>query len=589
MSLFRYTFILLLLIVIHSCSGLQDDPSFTQEEFQDHLSFLASDSLKGRYPGTPEDRVLAEYIVNEYRGAGLKILADDGLQVFEITTDLSLGDSNWFRAETTEALLEEEFIPAGFSANGGASAPVVFAGYGHVSKSDQFICNDYENVDVSGKWVLVLDQLPDFIQEKEEDEYPGSRDKAMLAADHQASGLIIIRNKDEKLPELEKGAAPVRIPVIFISRTLGEKLMQQAGLDLRVLESGIGKEQMPVVRDPGLNLSAHVQLVEERSKTFNTLALLEGSDEQLRNELIVVGAHHDHLGMGGLNTSSRQPDTVAVHFGADDNASGVAMVLEIAEYIAALEEGPRRSMLFMTFGAEEQGLIGSKYYTRNPVMPLDQTYMMLNMDMVGRLNEDTRLQIGGTGTAAEFSRLLEGMGGKDSFKLALSEEGFGPSDHSAFYAKDIPVLFFSTGAHPDYHTPRDNVEGINARGMVLIGETISGFLLELANRDSALTFTEAGPKERKGRRYADMKATLGIMPDIAADPDYQGMRIEFVTPGKPASRAGLKKGDIIRAIEGETVQNVYDYMYRMKNYRPGQQIIVTVMRDKERIDFLVEL
>lgn len=589
MKFFLSIVLLSALLIMPGCKSMQDNPSITAAEIEAHLAFLASDSLKGRYPGTSEDQILVDYIIDEYQRTGLSLLAENGLQPFEIVMDLRFGDSLWFRAGTLEAILEKDFVPAGFSASKDAAAPLVFAGFGHVDPSAQDPWDDYKDLDIYGSWVLVLDDLPDFLQDSGDENYLDDRNRAMVAADRGASGLVIILGAEKSLPELEKEAAPVNIPVIYITRSLGISIFQEAGQDLRVLEKRLIQERKSSGMELGMELSARVELVEETSTTCNTMALLEGSDEQRKDEIIVLGAHHDHLGMGGFRSSSRQPDTSAVHYGADDNASGVSLVLEISEYLAALDPAPRRSILFMTFGAEEQGLYGSKYYTQNPAFPLDQTYAMLNMDMVGRLNEDARLQIGGVGTAKEFNALLDGFSQKDSFKLARSSEGFGPSDHAAFYAQDIPVLFFSTGAHSDYHTPRDNIEGINTTGMVRIGEALSVFVTELANRDSALTFTEAGPKERTGRRYADMKATLGIMPDITADPDYDGMRIEFVTPGKPASRAGLKKGDIIQAIEGEAIGNVYDYMYRMKNYRSGQQIIVRVSRDEESLDFLVEL
>jgi hypothetical protein len=290
--------------------------------------------------------------------------------------------------------------------------------------------------------------------------------------------------------------------------------------------------------------------------------------------------------MGGPGSSSRQPDTVAVHYGADDNASGVAAVLEVAEWLVS--ESPERTVLFTTFGAEEMGLVGSKYFAENPPVDLASVQVMINMDMVGRLNEQRQLQIGGVGTSPGFTTLLDSVNQQYGFNLKFSNEGYGPSDHAAFYAHDIPVLFISTGGHPDYHTPSDNPEGINMEGAREVMQFVADLAVVLANKKERIAFTEAGPKVQGSSRGRRGGITLGLMPDVTYDGN-DGMPVMFVTEGKPAAVGGVQKGDVIVAIEGKSVGNVYDYMSRLDQLKEGMSIIVTVRRSEEMVDLVVRL
>jgi hypothetical protein len=291
--------------------------------------------------------------------------------------------------------------------------------------------------------------------------------------------------------------------------------------------------------------------------------------------------------MGGEGSSSRNPDTLAVHNGADDNASGVAALIEIAEKISNTPGGASHSFLFIAFGAEEMGLLGSKHYLDNPVLPLDSTLFMLNLDMVGRM-KDRQLLVGGIGTASEFRAIVESSGTEDSLVLELMEEGYGASDHSSFYSRSLPVLFVTTGGHTDYHTPDDDVDFLNLEGMISTSSFITNVIARIDKMDSELNFQEAGPfsqySPRKKRRIA-----LGIMPDFTDTDDKNGMRVDIVYPGQPAHVGGMKKGDHITAIEGLPVNGIYDYMFRLSKIMKGQVIIVTVKRGEQEIDLLVQL
>jgi hypothetical protein len=329
-----------------------------------------------------------------------------------------------------------------------------------------------------------------------------------------------------------------------------------------------------------------VDLQPKKMVTSNVIATLKGSDPSLNEEYVIIGAHHDHLGMGGPGTSSRAPDTIAVHYGADDNASGVAGVLEISEVMSVA--APARSLVFATFGAEEMGLVGSKYLSENPPVDLDAVQAMINLDMIGRLNEDRQLQVGGIGTSPGFRDLLDSINGHFGFRLKYSNEGYGPSDHASFYAKDVPVIFISTGAHPDYHTPGDHLSAINLAGSQEVMLFAAEVATALANQRERIAFAEAGPKVRGSSRSLRGGITLGLMPDVTYD-GSDGMPVMFVTEGKPAAVGGIQKGDIIVSIEGKNVGNVYDYMSRLEQLKEGMDIVVTVKRDEDLLDLVIRI
>jgi Zn-dependent M28 family amino/carboxypeptidase len=318
--------------------------------------------------------------------------------------------------------------------------------------------------------------------------------------------------------------------------------------------------------------------------TRNVVGMVAGTDPKLSEEYIFVGAHYDHLGFGGPGSGSRKPDTVAVHHGADDNASGVAAIIELAQKFKH-DKNNKRSIVFVAFTAEEFGLIGSKAFVAEPPFSLKKAIAMFNFDMVGRLDSAKSLTIGGVGTALETKALVDSL--VHGFNVRISNDGYGPSDHASFYGENIPVIYFTSGVHDQYHTPDDTYDRINIKGEKMIVESAYQLIAEVANRSKKLTYQESGPKTGTSGR-TDLKVTLGIIPDFAGTVK-EGMRIDGVTPGKPAAKAGLLKGDIIVAIDGKTVGSIYDYMARMKAYSPGQIISVDIMRGKEKKVFLVTL
>jgi len=314
--------------------------------------------------------------------------------------------------------------------------------------------------------------------------------------------------------------------------------------------------------------------------------LLEGSDPVLKNEFVVIGAHFDHLGMGGEGSGSRAVDEIAVHNGADDNASGTAGVIELAQKLSANRSKLKRSFIFVAFTGEEMGLLGSKEFVNKPPVDLKKVNAMINMDMIGRLNPETNtISIGGTGTSAESDSILKMIEAGRPFKISRSTDGYGPSDHASFYSENIPVFYFSTGAHDEYHTPADDADKINYSGEVALLEMVYD-LAGIISAGEKLNFRESGAKQaaRYGR---NMKVTLGIVPDMVSN-DNNGLRVDGVRKGGPAEVSGIVKGDRIVSIEGQPVTNIYDYMARLGKLKAGQVASVEIVREGKKQVLIVQ-
>lgn len=571
-------------------------PEITVIDLKSHISYLASDELKGRYTGTPGSRAASDYIKGQFREAGLKLLGEDGFQNFEVVVNVSAGPDNSFKFNDKKATPGVDYTPFPFSKNDTVAAGVVFAGYGFEIKQDSLVWNDYEGIDVNGKWVMILRGDPEM--EKQESRfilYGDDRDKVLIARDNGAAGVIFVSGKkfDEK-DELvsmyfDKTQSTAGIPVIHIKRPLADEIMSADQLNIDSLEAQLISDMKPHSSGLSARVEATTEVLQEKVIARNVVGLLEGSDPILKNTYIVIGAHYDHLGMGGTGSGSRFMDSLAIHNGADDNASGVAGVMELAALLGL--EGPplKRSVVFVAFDGEELGLLGSRYFVSNPLINMKNVMAMINFDMIGRLKQDDQaIMIGGTGTSAESEAMLYSLD-SGTIKLNFSPEGYGPSDHAAFYAENITVFFFSTGAHEDYHTPDDDWERINFEGEREVLDIGRQLTITLADREENLTFKEAGPKQQEGGRAGyRFKVTLGIMPDFTSTVQG-GLGVGGVKKDGPAYKGGILKGDIITAIDGKQVNDIYDYMNRLKKLQPGQVISVDVLRDNQKIVLIIQL
>ena len=577
-------------IIAFSCKN-SVTKEITTSELMDHIKFLSSDSLKGRLTGTPGDSLAALYIRDQLASAGLIPLSDAGFQRYEVTDKVIAGKKNFLSLNGEDLVASSDFMPFSFSGNSELDAEIIFAGYGFSINNDSLKWNDYDNTDVAGKWVLIFRGDPEpeksvsgFIP------FNGDRDKALLAKDMGAKGVLMVSgpatDANDTFESLSQGDYSVEIPVLRIKRDVADKIFKGTNNSVAGLEKRINGAMKPGGFTTGTKVYAGSEIIKTKSTTRNVVMVLLGDDEVLKDEYVIIGGHFDHLGMGG--SSSRARDTVAVHHGADDNASGVSLMIELAEKFALTKGSHKRTLIFAAFSGEESGLLGSKYFTDNPLIDLTKVNAMINLDMLGRLRDSSSLQIGGAGTAEGLKKLVRSLTDTTNTTLAFSDEGYGPSDHSSFYGKNIPVLFYSTGAHLDYHTPSDTWDKINYPGMVMISDLIFNVAAEFANNPERLKFTEAGPKVEMNRMMRRKGVTLGIMPDFAGNVQ-NGLRADFVTPGKPAALGGMKNGDIITSIEGKRVNNIQDYMYRMGQLKHGQTISVEVLRKGKTEVLLIQL
>jgi hypothetical protein len=510
----------------------------------------------------------------------------------------------------------EDWMPLGFSTNGNLEGDwLTFAGYG--ISAPELNRDDYKLVAAKGAIVVVLAGTPDGDNPHGQFVRAGQvRFKVAAAKAAGARGLIIISNEekfsDDRLSRLSyDNAGESGLPVILISRKVATALLT----DLKIYEkrSADGTGQLPIPR----GVSLKVDVVRRESPSFNVVGILPGSDPKLKDEAIVIGAHYDHLGRGG--EGSLAPREGEIHHGADDNASGTAGLLELARLLSTQPAKPRRTVVFIAFSGEEEGLLGSDYYVNHPLLPLTNTVAMINMDMIGRL-KDKKLIIGGVGTAQEWKGLVadensglallnrpdELIAGIDltskakpaalppgtrtvnlslpidsfgwKFELTLNEDGFGPSDHSSFYSKQIPVLFFWTGTHDDYHKPSDTADKINYEGEARIVAFVERIIRDIDKSDKRPTYTlaKSDPQQRTGFRVY-----LGTIPNYADSND--GLKLDGVRDDSPAARAGLKAGDKVVKLAGRDVKNVYDYTYALGEMKGGQEYEVVVMRDGQRL------
>ncbi|MBN2638719.1 MAG: M20/M25/M40 family metallo-hydrolase [Bacteroidales bacterium] len=582
---------LFVLLTLTSCHHKRSNSNITVQELKQNEYYLASDMLKGRYPGTAEMDSAAEYIRFNFWKAGLTLLGNKGYESFQVITNVHEGPDNSFFVNGKELSLNKDYVPMSFSASKELNARVIFAGYGMDIHEDSLTWNDYQGLDVKGKWVMVLrgDPDPDNLTSPFA-RYSRDRDKAMMAMDQGAAGLLLVSGKEfdkkDELEGLRKIEYTAGIPAFQITRKAADLLFSNNSIEK--LEARINKTKKPFSLQLKATVNATASVIADKKTTKNIVALLKASEPILSKDYIIIGAHYDHLGIGGPNTGSRRPDTIATHYGADDNASGTSLLLELAGKLARKQLYLRRNIIFVAFSAEEMGLLGSKYFVKDSIVDLKKVDAMINLDMVGRMNKDRKLEIGGTGTTPIADSLLKAMPLADSLKLVLSPEGYGPSDHASFYAHDIPVFFFSTGTHIDYHTPADTPDKINYKGLKLIGDYVDELVTAIANRKDPLPFTKSGPQEGSGFKRRGFKVTMGIMPDYAGE-YKQGLRIDMVIPGRPAAASGMQNGDIITAINGQSVKNIYDYMYRLVKLHKGDRVNVEVLRNGKTEVLIVQL
>lgn len=527
-----------------------------------HVRALADDRYRGRRAGSPEADSAAAYIARRFMALGLRPIttaaADRAagtvtayLQSFAITLGLRVEAGSFLHLITggqrRVLALGREWLPVEFASAGRARGPAIFLSAATGTQERQETARD-----LSGRLAVL--------------------DSDAAAGPHGASGAAEVRR--QATAARDRGASGVLVLVPEIRPLHEGEPLQSLGIPVvQVLKSLFPRDET----EASAELDLRVSPVE--SFTSNVLAALPGGDPALAREIVVVGAHYDHLGMGG--SGSLEPEPGAIHNGADDNASGVATLLESARI---LTRGPRpdRTVMFMAFAAEEMGLLGSAHYVHHPAVPLERTVAMINLDMVGRLR-DGKLQVLGSGTAQEFPAILERHGRQLGFELSLSPDGYGPSDQTSFYAAGVPVLHFFTGTHEDYHRPSDDWEKINAEGLARIAELVARVVREIASAPARPTYVAQAPPAARdgGEGYG---AYLGTIPDFG-EVEGGGVRITGVRAGSPAEKAGLTSGDVIIRFNDRTIANLYDLTYALRAHAPGDTVQLVVQRTDRQLTF----
>ncbi|MGD9723437.1 MAG: M20/M25/M40 family metallo-hydrolase [Pirellulales bacterium] len=468
--------------------------------------------------------------------------------------------------------------------------------YEHGAAAVIFLTDDYDIrqnlADVRKRWQAAVDDLVEenarykkIAEPTAAENLKHEQEIAKFVADIQKFSAQLETAQDPLLPFEGAGSDGEGrdFPVITMRRKALDEVVRAAlGQSLVELEAAIDKGPQPQSRAlTGWHVEGETTVVRNEAEVKNVIGVLDGAGPHA-DETIVIGAHYDHLGYGGPGSAA--PGVKEIHNGADDNGSGSTVLIEVARQFLASGKKPPRRLVFIAFTGEERGLIGSARYVRNPLFPLDSTVAMLNLDMVGRL-KDEKLIVHGTGTATEFDALVDRFGKDAGFHLTKQASGFGPSDHSSFYGAKVPVLFFFTGSHKDYHRPSDDFDKLNVSGMRRIADLVVQVATTLAEAESRPTYQEvkgASPIGGGGDR-----PYFGSIPDFAQD--QPGYALSGVSKGGPADKAGLKTGDIIVQLGESKVGNLEDFDNALRKHKSGDKVPVTVKRGQESVTVEVTL
>ncbi len=576
-------------------------PAATEARLKSDLTYLASDELEGRGVTTRGINLAADYVAKEFKKAGLKPSLKDGSYFQPFTMPGAILDKpatlklSGPAGQELELKAGDQFQPMGISGSGHVAAALVFVGYGITSKDPAI--DEYAGLDVAGKVVVILRDTPRAdnkfaFTRSWRGKYRSLSEKMSNAQAHKAAAILFVNDRDtahdgDDLLNFGYSASGrdlldlPDLPALHVRRAVIEKMLN---VSLDDLEHNIDRDLKAQSRELAgwkANLNVKVTRSTTALKLKNVVGVLEGSGP-LASETIVVGAHYDHVGYGGTYSAANLKK-MAIHHGADDNGSGTTALIELARRFGAQTRREGRRLVFIAFSAEESGLIGSEAYVRNPIYPLKETAAMVNLDMVGRLRQDAdkkkdRVLVEGSGTAKTFSTLLDDLARKHDFVMTKKASGFGPSDHASFDEKSIPVIFYWTGDHDDYHRPSDTADKINYPGMRKIVELAEDTIARLAGGPDRPEYVDIpAPKLPK---VSGGGPRLGIRPSYSDD--GEGVLVSGMSEDGPAYKAGLKKGDRIVEIAGKRVKNLTGYMEVLYTQKPGSTIDVTVIREKEK-------
>jgi Peptidase family M28/PDZ domain/PA domain len=526
------------------------------------VNALTTPEMEGRRSGTPGGDRAARQLAEWLAAAGLRPGGDAAsfLQTFVLETSSRPGPASRLDllGPTPRRLeLGREWIAHGGSLAGEVSGDVVFVGYGAEIADARY--DDYAGVDVRGKIALALDGAPPHLANAR----VSRLDKLIAAKRHGAAAMLIAGGE---LTPPERTSVEVALVSGAITRDTADAVLAPAGRTTADATRALSAAQAPGSFATAARAHLRVEKVTEETRATNVVGIVPGAHPTLAAEAIVIGAHYDHLG---------RADGV-VYPGADDNASGTAVVLGLARAFAAAG-GADRTLVFAFFGAEELGLIGSRHYVSRPAVPLDRTVAMVNFDMVGRL-QGRSLNVGGGDSGSRLRTLVSDAATLDGVGLEINGSPYGPSDHSRFYSAGVPVLFFYTGGHGDYHRPSDTADKIDATGMARVASVGTRVIERLATESRPVYAQVAQTGRRQGAGAAG-GALLGVV--TVPRPGTDGIRLSSVMPGTAAERAGLREGDVIVRFAGIAVDALEELQALIRERRPGDTVSVLYLRAGE--------
>jgi hypothetical protein len=536
-------------------------PAFAQkidkqavESIKKDVYVLADDAMQGREAGTPSELQAALYISTRFMQNKLKPMGSQNyFKPFEFRAETKAGENNVLTLNTKTLKLNSDFYPLSYSSSDEVKGRLIKAGFGIIAPELNY--DDYKDIQeqVKGNIAVIEISSPDGIHPHSK--YIAYHDlgKRIETAKKMGAIAVIFINSDKKTDDPEEKLSnkitSYDIPVIF-AKGMAYKIIMDA---------------------TEVQATIKTEIIREERVGWNVIGFL---DNKAKNT-IVIGAHYDHIGWGEENSAYKGEK--AIHNGADDNASGVAVMFEIANRLRKSKKAKNNNYLFIAFSGEEKGLYGSSSFVKDPSIDLNSVNYMINLDMVGRLNPTEKLlYINAVGTSPLWKDILNNV--QTSIKIKTSDPGIGPSDHTSFYLQNIPVLHFFTGLHSDYHKPSDDADKLNYEGAAEISDYIVK-LIETADSKGKLPFSKT--KEEESSRPSRMKVTLGIMPDYMHTD--KGLRLEGVTEGKAAEKAGLQKGDIILKIGDNEVNDMGSYMKAMSGFNKGDKTNITILRGNEII------
>jgi hypothetical protein len=566
-------------------TATREDAAPTRAELEAHVAALAADEMAGRDTTESGGRAAAAYVADAFEKAGLERVGDAWTQSYVVPQPV-LGEGNVLEvrgpAATSVFAVERDWNPLSPSATGAAEGRAVFAGYGIVHPDRGH--DDYEDVDVQGAVVLVLRKDPGWGDAR----HMALLTKLSVAADRGAAALLIVNDPgtvaeaggDVLAHWSANIGAPVgsaKIPFAFVSQDVAAAILG---------EGDMGSIAEKCKRGPCARAleGTNVRVVTAVSRTretnaANVVGKVSGRDPDLAREVVVLGAHYDHVGLGRYGSLGGTSAAGQVHNGADDNASGTAVLLEVAEWFALPENRPRRTVVFVAFSGEEIGLLGSREFCDTCPIPLGTVVTMVNLDMVGRLRE-RKLDVGGVGTGRDLRAIVEEANRERAFSITWDEQGEAPTDSTSFFRKGVPVLWFFTGLHDDYHRPSDDAALLNYEGLEDVALLTRDVARALAERDERIVFQRPPAPPRP--------PVLGIRPARAADV-AEGVVVEAVVADGPAAEAGVRPGDVIVGLAGQVVRTMEDLLRVLRRLEPGKPVEVVVLRDGERLEVSVVL